>query len=190
MKDITPSNSDKAALEPDTDLTIDARYVDIDVMTDICRYVANGGSSTRWCVLHKVDYATFLEAVREDREFESMFIQACMDREEWFKENLLTLMYEITAFDARQAYDENGNIKPMNELPRHVAAMVKRSRTVRSENKNGPPDIVDALEFYDKQKAIDQLGKHLQLFVEKPVQTKTLTLEETIRKSKDESKNS
>lgn len=177
MRDVNTPDSKKALF-----------VITEDVVEDVCSYVAQGGSIARWCVLNRLQYGTFRKSLRDNRAYEMMLVEALKDREEWLKDELLQLMADIMRFDPREAYDENGNILPMNDMPEHVAKMIKKSKTVRVEHKDGPPDVVDQLEYWDKQKAIDQLGKHLQMFIERIEVNHKMTLEESIQKSREKNK--
>jgi hypothetical protein len=173
---IIDTNSDVIS-EPEAKLT------DSDVES-CCRAIANGETTSSWCLSRKLDHGWFMQELRRSRAYASMLQDAKSDREEWLKESIIDMIQRMVSFDPRRAYDENGNYLPMNKMPDDIAYMIKKSQTVRVEQKDGPPDIVDRLEFWDKQKAIDQLGKHLKMFVDKVEIGQRVTLEESINKQR------
>lgn len=156
---------------------------------DMCAAVGNGSTTSEFCRSRGLDHGDFMMVMRQRSSNRILLEQAKIDRQEWLKESIIEIIQNMISFDPRRAYDEAGNILPMNKLPDDIAYMIKRSQTVRVSNgPNEAPDIVDKLEFWDKQKAIDQLGKHLQMFIEKIEHKHELTLEESIAKARREDK--
>lgn len=184
MKDL---NKPKAEIidTQHTDMHLDTSQVNDEVMADICKFVSNGGSETRWALLHNLNYGVFKQAMRINPIYVKMLSEARRDREEWLKEEILQLLKQMMSFDPRKAFDSNGNYLGMNDMPEEIALMIKKSKTVRVIHKDGSADDIDELVFFDKQKAIDQLGKHLNMFIERQEIHHKLTLEETIQRSRE-----
>lgn len=173
-----PSIIDIQAIPEDNEITVDENF-----MRDICDHVANGGTPTRYCELAGINYAAFMRAI-EEHEFEQDLVRAKIRREEWLKEKLLNLMNQITDISIKDLFDENGHYKSIQNVPDRVASMIKKARIrLVPKGKDEPPDEILEVEFYDKQKSIDQLGKHLQMFVERIVINHAVSLEDTIDKS-------
>lgn len=175
MRDVTP----KLPAMFETPIEITDEIVD-----DLCVFVGSGGSPIRWCELKRLDYGSFMNSMKADRQFALRYAEAEASSRAWEREAVLDLIKEIMLFNPAEAFDEHGNILPMHKMPTHVAKMIKKSKTIRS--KSGDDwDEVDSLEYFDKQKAIDQLGKFLQMFIDRTEVTHKLTLEETIAKARE-----
>lgn len=163
------------------------KELDMESMTEICRYVTMGGTLVRFCVLANIKYSSMLEAIRSHPKYERMYIQACKDREDWLRDELLSLMTQITSFNIKDCYDENGALKSVADMPDSASLMIKKL-TTSYPTRDKIETTVDNIEFYDKQKSIDQLGKYLSMFIDKTQHDVRLTLEETIARSYEKDK--
>jgi phage terminase small subunit len=72
----------------------------------------------------------------------------------------------------RDIFTESGNLRPINELPEHVAAAIQSVEvTVKSgdENEDGSRTVenVHKVRLADKKAPLELLGKHLKLFAER-----------------------
>ena len=67
--------------------------------------------------------------------------------------------------DVRELFDEHGNLRPIHELPDHVAGAIASIKTVKRRLMAGRNAmvIVQKVEFWDKPKALGFLFKHFGL---------------------------
>lgn len=85
-------------------------------------------------------------------------------------EDVLRQLMRIGFCDIRKAYDEKGNLLPIKDLPDDIALAVSG---IDVEEIQGPDDEnpqtlrVRKLRFPDRNKALELLGKHLKLWVDK-----------------------
>ncbi len=77
--------------------------------------------------------------------------------------------YAKPAFlDPRKFYDDDGNLIPVHQLPAEVAAALTGMDVSTFVNKdNGTVTTVTKFKFADKKAALDSLGKHLGMFVDR-----------------------
>jgi phage terminase small subunit len=61
-------------------------------------------------------------------------------------------------------YDTDGNLRPFHEMPPHARAQIK---SITSEESILGTGVKRKLEFYDKTKQMELLGKALKMFTEK-----------------------
>lgn len=71
--------------------------------------------------------------------------------------------------DVRELFDEHGNLKPLHQLPAHVAAMIGGVEVLikNAEAGDGKTDRVHKIKIWDKPKALQMLLTNLGLLIEK-----------------------
>jgi phage terminase small subunit len=80
---------------------------------------------------------------------------------------VLAGMARIASVDPRRAFDENGALLPIHQLPDDIALAVQSVEVVELDG--GPksvPMLVKKLKFNDRLGALRDLGKHFRLFLE------------------------
>ena len=82
-------------------------------------------------------------------------------------DTIISEMIEAAMFDVKDLYDENGNIKPISELPSSVTKFIK-GVTVKQTKERMGKEVVEQgeiiqLAFVDKIKALETLFKHRNL---------------------------
>jgi len=72
----------------------------------------------------------------------------------------------IAYSDLREMFDEKGNLRPIHDLPHHVAASLASVEVVRQNITagDGTQEWVHKIKVWDKPKAIDMLMRHLALY--------------------------
>lgn len=155
--------------------------IDASLIEDLCHLVANGGSVVKFCRIHQLNYSYFMSALRLNKAYEAMYVQACIDREEWFKDTLLEEMKDMLEANISDVFNGNNEIKPLRDIPRDITKNIKSFK--KSVNTEGYDSY--AIEMYDRQKSIDQLGRHYDMFIEKKQIDVRMSLEDTIVKSNE-----
>lgn len=73
--------------------------------------------------------------------------------------------------DIRKAYDKNGRLLPVHELPDELALVIGSIKVFEEFEGSGENRVqvgeVRELKFTDRLRALELLGKHLKLFVDK-----------------------
>ncbi len=93
-------------------------------------------------------------------------IQAAMNKRsakiEITADRVLEEIANMAFVNIQDLYDENGILKPINELPRHVAAGIQSVKVNLTE-----ACAVQEVKLWDKKGALELLGKHLRLFADR-----------------------
>lgn len=102
-------------------------------------------------------------------------VQARMDRRsvrtEITADQVLTEIFRIASADIAQAYNEDGSLKPIHEIPEDVRRAisgvdVEELFEGRGQNREHVGQV-KKLRFWDKLRANELLGKHLTLFADR-----------------------
>lgn len=96
-------------------------------------------------------------------------------------ETVLQELLRLATVDLSEAYDENGNLKQIHDIPvdvRRAIAGVETYYEKVGSDEDGNPDLctVKKLKFWDKTKALEMLGRHLKLFTDKVEHSGTVNL--------------
>lgn len=81
------------------------------------------------------------------------------------KERLATIAFA----DIRDLHDQDGNLKPLHALTADQAAAISQFEVIKknAEAGDGVIDRVHKVRLADQMKALEMLGKHFGLFIEK-----------------------
>jgi phage terminase small subunit len=80
-------------------------------------------------------------------------------------ENMLRDLAEVEPLDI---WDEQGNIRPLQDIPPHARRAIKSIKRKSKENYiTGEEEITLEIELWDKKGAIELLGKYKKMFTDK-----------------------
>jgi phage terminase small subunit len=82
-------------------------------------------------------------------------------------EDVLRRLKCIAEMDPLDFFDEHGHPVALDEVPEHARLAVKALEVGTVKNEDGSTTVVRKYRFESRLKALEALGKHLQLFVEK-----------------------
>lgn len=73
----------------------------------------------------------------------------------------------IAFFDIRKLYNERGQLIPIAELDTDTALALSSFKTRREKQGQSDYDIIEEYKMNDKQRALDSIGRHLGMFIDK-----------------------
>lgn len=171
-----------------TDRT-NAVITDPELMNRIFIHVASGGSLIEMCRAWEVRYADIMLHINSDKDRMSYYNDALNARNEWFKEAVLLEFRLIGMSDIRKLYDEDGKLLPVSEWPEEVAKFVSSIEQVEEfEGKGRDKEQigwVKKVKLWNKEKALEMIGKNLSMFTEVHNHTGRITLEDIVQGSRD-----
>lgn len=142
----------------------------IDTFQTIIDTVANGGSLVDLCEKWNIQYSTVIQWVNSDAERQKLYNQAVRARGEWFIQTVLREIARIGLVDIAQAYDSNGALKDINDMPVEVRSSIAGVESVDEYDDDGiKTGTVRKVKFYDKNRALELLGKNFYMFVDKHI---------------------
>lgn len=99
--------------------------------------------------------------MRDPRILQRLDVNAAKRRQyrEATQENIMEELSRLGFANILDHLDEDGNQIPLKDLPRDVAAAVKRLKVLRSADEDGNPIEHVDLELHDKKAALETMGK-------------------------------
>jgi phage terminase small subunit len=101
-------------------------------------------------------------------------------------EDVLRETYLMAMSDIGEAFDEEGKLKPIHEIPMHLRRMISSVEVDElwepKEDGKGKEQVgfTRKIKFWSKEKALHLLGQHLNLFIERHDVTGKVTLEQLV----------
>lgn len=86
------------------------------------------------------------------------------ERVEVTADMVLRELIGIATVDLSEAFDEFGALKPIKDIPKNVRKAIAGIETLQIGDGAG---TVKKVRFWDKNKSLEMLGRHLKLFVDK-----------------------
>jgi phage terminase small subunit len=131
-------------------------------------YSKNGAAQSAERLLRNAEIAAAI-AVKTSQQLEKVGITA-----ERVKERLATIAFA----DIRDLHDTDGNLKPLSALTKEQAAVIAQFEVIKKNAAagDGVVDTVHKVRLADQMKALEMLGKHFGLFVEKVEHSGAMTL--------------
>lgn len=140
-------------------------------MESIHDHVASGGSVIAFCRALDIKYASLLAWIHANPDRDKKYKEALSARAEWAMERVLQEIQMIGTVDIRRAYDKNGALLPINEMPDDVAVAVQSVEV--EENFTGigsereKVGETKKLKLIDKLKAVELMGKNFGMFIDR-----------------------
>lgn|SRR5690606_29449164 len=89
--------------------------------------------------------------------------QQAIERNKASLDEVLMVLADIIRFDPAEMYDENGNLLPINKMPKKVRLCIQSFEVHEISNfgEEAPETITKKVKHYDKLSSVDKLMKHL-----------------------------
>jgi hypothetical protein len=159
---------------------VDALFQKPNTMDVICSHVSNGGAITELCTLMDLDYGALMNYINARPNLYTRLNTAHNDRTEWTIEKIINELRKIALSDVRQLFTSTGQLLPPNEWPEEIAKCVQSVETVEMFDEKIHVGDTKKVKFWDKTKAIELLGKNLNLFMERYQVEQKITLESLV----------
>ena len=178
----------KAKMLPDDLKARTAKILDNPESLDtICINVASGGSLIDLCETWDVRYAEVWNWINKDKERAGRYADALNARNEWAREAILRELRLIGMADVRKLYDDIGNLLPVDEWPTEVAKFVSSFEVDELWEGKGPGreqiGFTKKVKVWNKERALELLGKNIQMFNEHHTVSGKLSLEDLINEA-------
>lgn len=155
-----------------------------DFAATVFAHIANGGTLISLAEVWGVRHSDISFFIGRTPALMGQYTTAMIARDEWERERCLQELRAIATVDIRQAYNEDGTLKNVRDMPSEVAAALSSVESDELFEGNGAErEIIGhtkKVKFWDKAKAIELFMKKHGLLVERKQVTHTLRLEDLI----------
>ena len=156
-----------------------------ETMHTICAHVAQGGSLITLCETWKVIYGHMFAWIASNKDRNRMYVDAQNARVEWSREAILVELRKIGMFDMRMVFDEDGEVLNPKDWPKEVASVVQHIDIIeRFDKEGGLAGKTYKVKLWNKEKALELLGKNLSMFIDQVNHSGNLTLEDIVAGSR------
>lgn len=188
----TTTNEEKLSLQERTRL----KLADPDILGDICAAIANGGCVTELCAIWQVRYSDVILWIHDqnaDPRRKMAYEDALKARGEWMIQTILRELRMIGTVDIRRAYDGNGCLLPIQDIPEDVARVITgiEAKELWDKVDDGEGGTTTEkigelvkVKFLDKIKAIELLGKNMAIWIDRTQHELGASLEDIIAGSR------
>jgi len=149
-----------------------AKLREEDLLEVICENVACGGSVVDLCEVWDVRYDVIVRWVYDAKhpERKTAYEEALGHRSEWMKSRLLGELKSIGLADIRRAYDSNGNLLDVSQMPADLARVIAAVEVTEEFEGRGDSKekigYTKKIKLWDRLRALELLGKNMSMFRE------------------------
>ena len=159
-----------------------------DFIDMVCSNIAAGGSLVDLCITLDIHYPVVHYHITHNEEWNKQYIESLKHCNEWLRASILRELKALATIDIRKAYDDDGNLLPIKDIPDDVAKALASIETDEIYEGRGVHreqiGVTRTIRFYDKLSALEKLGKTIAMFTEKVEHTGALTLEQLVSQSR------
>ena len=154
---------------------------------DFYKHVANGGSPIDLAASWKIPFSELMHWIHKNPTRKQMYDDALQAQAEWAVRRVLQEVKRIGFADIRQAYDEDGKLKAMKDMPSEVAAVIASVESIDYFEGSGKNKefvgVIQKVKFWNKLDAIKMLATNLGMLVERVEHSGKVSLESLITES-------
>lgn len=141
-----------------------------DFIPNVVAEVSNGGSLLDLASRLKIPYSDCVRFIHQCPVRKATYEGVLTSRGEWYVQKIMNELKAISFVDLREAFNEDGTLKPISEMPEHITRVIAGIEVVENKDEEGNfTGYTKKVKMIDKMKALELLGKHLHLFAEKVV---------------------
>lgn len=153
---------------------------------ELVRVVSDGGMVTEWAKERGMSYTALMQWIHRTPERAEVWRGVEVARSQWFVQSIIGELKTLGLVDIREAYTEAGELKDVRSIPEPVARAIVGIETFEETDSEGNTiGYTKKVKFSDKLRALELLGKHLQMFIDntRVLFQGKLTLEDLVCKS-------
>ena len=140
-------------------------------MPDVIDRLANGEMVLNLCKDLGIKYSELLGYVTADSVRSAHFTAAVKAGEGWLIQRLSQELHNIGLHDIKDALDSDGCVRPIEEIPEALRRTIAGIEVEELYEMHGREKVyigrVKKIKLIDKTKAIEMLGKKLDMFIDK-----------------------
>lgn len=144
-----------------------------DALENICNHVANGGSLIDLAELWNVRYSDVYSWLSSDNKRKKKYDDAIEARGEWYIQSILREIHNMGTVNLKEAFHEDGTLKPISEIPDKIMKCISGIDVLEEfdydEGKKTLVGHTKKVKTYDRLRALEMLGKHKHMFIEKKI---------------------
>jgi hypothetical protein len=166
---------------------------DPEFLDKYCGHLANGGDGPTYCLERNVRYSDVLAWISRDEDRRIAVGNAESAGAKWYIASIIKELRNVGMIDIGRAYDSLGRLLPIDQIPPEVrsAIVAIESEELYDNQSEGARELIGytkRVKFSDKLKALELLGKHLQMFIDtsRVIHQGKVTLEDLISASNTE----
>jgi hypothetical protein len=138
----------------------------------ICARIASGDTLVNFCRELDVPYVAVNEWIQDNEKRRQQYADALAFRETHSKELVISQLTSLLTVDITLAFNPDGSMRPLDEIPEDVRKCIAGLEISEEWGQSPEGDriqtgLLKKIKFWDKNKAIEMLAKHLKMFVEK-----------------------
>jgi len=160
------------------------------VVDEICAHVANGGTVLTLAESWAVRFSDVMRFIHASDDAEKRYMQALNDRAEWGKEAFLAEARRVGLVNVKDAFNEDGSLKPISEIPEDIMRCVSSMEIDEiwegQGNDRAQIGVTKRLRLEPKLKAIELLMKNSGLLIDRHIVKEAKTLEDLLAESYQE----
>lgn len=157
-------------------------------LEQIFEHVANGGSLISLCDEWRILHSSAILWIYCDPQRKERYELAQKARGEWWVQRVLQELETVGMTDIREAFDQAGRMKDIQEMPEAVARAISSIEVEELFDGQGEErehvGQVKKVKLWDKIRAQELIGKKLKMFIDRAEVTVTGSLASDIQKGR------
>ena len=154
----------------------------------LCTDVANGISIVEWCRNNALKYGEVIVVIYKDPALKQRYEDCLNAGKEYMCIRIIDELKNIGLSDPRKAFDKEGNLLSIADMPEDMARVVSGFDTEeKSYGKDDNTTFVTTkkMKMWDKLKALELLMKQQGMLVERMEHSGKMTLEDLVGGSRE-----
>lgn len=151
-------------------IALEKELSDPNRMQKIADHLSAGGTLIDYCRLVNQSFIDIKKWIAADPDRMQAYEDAKKARQEWLFERILAEYRNISSFSLDKIYTSEGALRPISEWDESARAAVAGIESLEvNEDIDGEKVLVGEVKkvkLWDKNKALQDIGKHLKMFAE------------------------